>query len=51
MELIAVWYVGLFIFAINGLVMLGHRAQVATHRREAAKVLRIVTKHIRKRGH
>jgi len=50
MDIIAVWYVGLFIFAINGLVMLGHRAQVAVHRREAAKVVSIVKNHIRRRG-
>lgn len=50
MDLIAVWYVGCFIFAINGLVWMGQRNEARTVRVAAESTERLVRKYIRKRG-
>lgn len=50
MEIYGLWVVGLFLFALHGLLVLAHRNEVASHRRAAERVSLIVRKHLRRRG-
>jgi len=51
MSIVAVWYVGLFVFAINGLLMIAHKQAVDKHRFQVERAQRIILLQIRrKRG-
>ena len=49
-EVLAAYYLGCFVFALNGLLFLAHRQEVIRHRHAAQRAERLLTKHLRKSG-